>query len=265
MANPQRENGHIDIANEIAEHLAYYRLSGQEYQVLWVILRKTWGWQKKEDWISLSQFFVLTKMKKPSIIKTINKLLNKNIISKKANENNILYSFNKDFDKWKSLAKRLIVSKKANDVSKKANKSLAKRLPTIDNYTKDNITKESALKMHDKDFDLFWSIYPNKKSKKEALIIFKKINRDKLEIILQSVENYKKTEQWKNPKYIPHPNRFLSKERWEDEIEKVAPRDEIEAYAIECVNKDGRDWGKFPFQLKYGDDMLLKYRKFFDL
>jgi len=121
MANPQRENGHIDIANEVAEYLAYYRLSGQEYQILWVIWRKTWGWQKKEDWISLSQFFSLTKMKKPSIIKIIKKLIDKNVISKKANGNTVLYRFNKDFDTWKSLAKRLIVSQKANGVSQKAN------------------------------------------------------------------------------------------------------------------------------------------------
>ena len=140
MASPQRENGHIDFANEIAEHLAYYRLSGQEYQILWVIWRKTYGWQKKQDAISLSQFFGLTKMKKPSIIKTINKLVSKNIVSKKANAIANLYSFNKDFDTWKALAKRLIVSKKAN-------RSLAKRLHTKDTITKDNIinTKFSAL------------------------------------------------------------------------------------------------------------------------
>lgn len=143
MANPQKENGHIPIANEIAEWLAYYRLSGQEYQVLWVIWRKTWGWHKKEDWIALSQFFDLTKMKKPSIIKALNKLNYKNIISKMANDNGILYRFNKDYSSWKPLAKRLIVSNLANGVSKKANKSLAKRLPTKDNYTKDTITKDN--------------------------------------------------------------------------------------------------------------------------
>jgi len=159
MANPQRENGHIDIANEVAEYLAYYRLSGQEYQILWVIWRKTWGWQKKEDWISLSQFFLLTKMKKPSIIKIIKKLIDKNVISKKANGNTVLYRFNKDFDTWKSLAKRLIVSQKANGVSQKANgvsqkangvsqkaNGVSQKATHKRNYTKDNITKETIQK-----------------------------------------------------------------------------------------------------------------------
>ncbi len=86
MASPQTENGHIDIANDIGEYLSRYRISGEEYQILWTIWRKTYGWHKKEDCISLSQFFHATKMKKPSIIRAIKKLEAKNIISKKAND-----------------------------------------------------------------------------------------------------------------------------------------------------------------------------------
>jgi phage replication O-like protein O len=143
MANPQTENGHIDIANEIAEYLARFRISGEEYQVLWTIWRKTYGWHKKYDCISLSQFFLATNMKKPSIIRAIHKLESKNIISKKANKVAYLYQFNKDFDSWKPLAKKLIVSKRANAISKKAKRSLAKELPTKENYTKETITKET--------------------------------------------------------------------------------------------------------------------------
>jgi len=54
MANPQPEDGHIDIANEIAEKLARTQLSGTEHKIIWAIWRKTWGWHKKEDRISLS-------------------------------------------------------------------------------------------------------------------------------------------------------------------------------------------------------------------
>lgn len=142
MANPQKENGHIDIANEIAEYLSRFRISGEEHQILWTIWRKTYGWHKKEDSISLSQFFLSTGMKKPSIIRAIKKLEDKNIISKRANNIAYIYRFNKDFDTWKPLAKRLTVSKRANVVSKRANKSLAKELPTKENYTKETITKE---------------------------------------------------------------------------------------------------------------------------
>ena len=107
MANPQVENGHTDIANEIVEALAGIRISGEEWQILLVILRKTYGWHKKSDCISLSQFQILTKVKKPNIIRAINKLVEKNIIIKKDNGNVSNYTFNKDFTNWKPLSKKI--------------------------------------------------------------------------------------------------------------------------------------------------------------
>ena len=62
MANPQKENGYIAIATEIMEQLIQLSLSGSEWQVLLAVLRQTWGWQKKQDWISLTQFERLTKL-----------------------------------------------------------------------------------------------------------------------------------------------------------------------------------------------------------
>src|SRR3972149_10626280 len=105
VANPQKENGHINIANTIAEKLAGFRISGEEWQVLWVIWRKTHGWHKKADCISLSQFHIATKIKKPNIIRALNKLISKNMVLKKDNKIT-LYAFNKDFDTWKPVIKK---------------------------------------------------------------------------------------------------------------------------------------------------------------
>jgi phage replication O-like protein O len=60
MANPQAENGHVDIANEIVEALAKIHLSSYESRVLWTVFRKTYGWHKKEDWITNTQIANLT-------------------------------------------------------------------------------------------------------------------------------------------------------------------------------------------------------------
>ena len=162
MANPQIENGHIDIANEIADKLCSYRLSGEEWQVLWVILRKTYGWHKEEDWIALSQFVSLTGMKKPNIIRTLKELLSKNIIVviKKEpvlntfQDNAVIkidnakinyYAFNKDYDTWKPLSKVITLSKMIMPVIKIDNASLSKLIPTKENTTKENITKENNM------------------------------------------------------------------------------------------------------------------------
>jgi phage replication O-like protein O len=104
MANPQLENGHLELANEIIDSLAGIRISGTEWQVLWVILRKTYGWHKKLDVIPLSQFCAMTGLSKPHVIRSVKKLLDKRVIIVFRNGNGTAaYGFNKDFDKWKPL------------------------------------------------------------------------------------------------------------------------------------------------------------------
>ena len=144
MANPQIENGHVDIANEIVEALAAIRISGEEWQCLLVIMRKTYGWHKKEDAISLSQFVELTGLKKPNVIRATRKLLSKKIISiiNIDNAPSQVYKINKDYDKWLPLSKKITLSKKIIGVIKKDNPSLSKMIPTKETTTKETITKE---------------------------------------------------------------------------------------------------------------------------
>ena len=155
MANPQLEEGYTKIANEIMEALAKIRISGEEWQILNVILRKTYGYNKKEDWISLSQFCLATGLTKSSICRAIHKLLIKNTIDKKDNGSAPLYSFNKDFDTWKPLTKKIMLTKLIKGIDKKDNLPLTKKRHTKDNITKDNITKESETKKQEKDKEVF--------------------------------------------------------------------------------------------------------------
>ena len=149
MANPQKENGYTAIANEIVDKFCQYRISGEEWLVLWVILRKTYGFNKKEDNISLSQFAVMTGLKRPTVVRAINKLVSKKLllIIQKATSFGNKYSFNKDFDTWKVVSKQLprgivLLSKKIMPVIQKDNGVLSKKIHTKDNYTKDTITKD---------------------------------------------------------------------------------------------------------------------------
>ena len=104
--NPQPENGHTDIANEIVEQFAQHRISGEEWQVLWVILRKTWGWHKKTDKIRTDKFSEITGINKSNVVRAITKLTAKNVI-KKDNSNPPTYSFNKHYDTWKMEPKKV--------------------------------------------------------------------------------------------------------------------------------------------------------------
>lgn len=106
MANPQLENGHLELAHEIVESLARIRISGTEWQLLWVILRKTYGWHRKVDAISLSQFQAMTGLSRPHISRYLKKLLRKKVIVLRKDGGVRSYGFNKDFDEWEPLPKK---------------------------------------------------------------------------------------------------------------------------------------------------------------
>jgi len=113
MANPQAENGHTKIANEILEQLVKTGLLGSELSVLLFIIRKTYGYQKKEDWISLTQFEKATNLSRPTVVKTLKNLVNRGLLVKTAK---LAYSFEKDHEKWVVKTAKLV---KHNDVASK--------------------------------------------------------------------------------------------------------------------------------------------------
>ena len=139
VANPQKENGHIDIANEIAEALARTNLNGYENRYLWVLWRKTYGWHKKEDLITNSQFSDLTGIKRPHIWRTERALIKRNIVTKLGNK----VAFQKDYTQWRELPKMVTVTKLGTTVTKLGNKKLPKMVHTKET-TKETITKETS-------------------------------------------------------------------------------------------------------------------------
>ena len=77
-------------------------------------------------------------------------------------------------------------------------------------------TKEDTKEIYISNFDLFWSLYPRKVSKKKSFSIFKKINLDEFDSIIKGVKYLIKTNT--ELKYIPHPSTWLNQERWKDEV-----------------------------------------------
>ena len=138
--NPQSENGHVDIANEIVEVLAKTYLSSYESQVLWAIFRKTYGWHKKEDWISISQLVDMTGILKSNVSRTIKRLLGRNMIFKNGKK----LGFQKRYDRWQKLSKQITDKKLSNQIPKLSKQitELSKQIPTKETSTKETSTKE---------------------------------------------------------------------------------------------------------------------------
>jgi len=123
MANPQAENGHTKIANEILEQLVKTAILGSEFQIALFVIRKTYGYQKKEDRISLTQFEKWTGLSRATVNKGLKNLVLRNILVKTAIPT---YKFNKDWESWVVKPVKLV---KHNDPA------------SIDRLTKNGITR----------------------------------------------------------------------------------------------------------------------------
>jgi len=136
MANPQINNRYTRIADEIMDALTAHRLPGEQMQCLLFILRKTYGFNKIWDSISNSQFVKATGIKKTNVCRAINGLIAKKLVIKNDNGYIPKYRFNKNYNTWKVLSKKITVIKKDNQV-------LSKKRPTIDIITIDTFSENS--------------------------------------------------------------------------------------------------------------------------
>lgn len=141
----QLENGNYTrIVNKIIDELIRMPLLGSELAICLFVIRKTYGFNKKEDAISLSQFQKGIGRSRPTIVKALKVLVLGKVLllvkedDKKGFTNK--YRFNKYYKEW-SLVKTPELVKEMTATSKEKLKKVVKvPLHTKDN-TKNN-TKE---------------------------------------------------------------------------------------------------------------------------
>ena len=134
MANPQKELGHTEIANDVLEKLHSSHLSGSEFMVILFVIRKTWGWNKKEDQISISQVVTKTKLSRKAVCECLNKLVTKRLLLRGKGKINTL-RFNKNYDEWVITKRTLGSYQKVTSqvVTKTTLEVVTKTTPTINN------------------------------------------------------------------------------------------------------------------------------------
>lgn len=142
MNTPQLENGFTQIANEVVEKLSLLHMSGNEWMIWWVVLRKTWGWKKKEDRISLTQFQKLTGLSRPAVVLALDRLVAKNVLVAKPLPLGKQFSFNKDHTTWTSSEKATSSIINTKVVAKPLLPIVAKPLHTKETTTKETIQKK---------------------------------------------------------------------------------------------------------------------------
>jgi phage replication O-like protein O len=102
VANPQIEDGYTRIANELLEAFAMFRVAGREIQVIWAILRLTYGYGKRTAVIPLRQIAQFTGMNRVEIARLVSNLRYRNILSVTNNGDRkpLTIGINKDYSKW---------------------------------------------------------------------------------------------------------------------------------------------------------------------
>ena len=142
---PQVEDGYTRIANELLAAMISIDISSQEMRAALFVIRKTYGYNKKEDFIALSQFQKALKISKTRASQIINSLVRKNILTVTENINGLTkkYLFNKHFKEWSTVKEKRNRYVKTQDTVKVLRKTpLRKSVTTKESFTKDTITKE---------------------------------------------------------------------------------------------------------------------------
>jgi len=98
MANPQLEDGYTQIANEILESLMRIQLAPNEWSVLICIIRRTYGFRKKVDYIANFQIMQCTGLRKDTVSRALRRLKAQGLITKIGK----VVGFNKDWESWQN-------------------------------------------------------------------------------------------------------------------------------------------------------------------
>jgi len=91
------------IPNEFIEEVSKQYLRPNESKVLWHLVRKTWGWGKKSDFIALKQFTKELRICKVTACQALTRLKHRRIVNQLANKT---YTIQTDTSLWRDKPKR---------------------------------------------------------------------------------------------------------------------------------------------------------------
>lgn len=141
LSNMAQQDPFTSLHNSVLEAIALQSLSGAELRVLIIIWRKTFGFQKQKDNISISQFMQMTGLSRQTIYDALSRLIEKKIVCRTVSKT----WFCKDFMKL-DVSKTVPSAKPYRTES--ATKSVSKTVPTKETVTKEisntNVLHENA-------------------------------------------------------------------------------------------------------------------------
>ena len=170
---------------------------------------------------SLSSLAEETGMSIQNVKTALKHLISTNEVTNKSTDKYRVITVVK-YDEYQSLTMSLTTYQQS------ANKALTKSQQHHNNNNNDNkgttYIHSPAKAGAGPAFDLFWSAYPKKVAKQDAMKAWLKLKPDGELVgkIMDGIARWKSSEDWtrENGRYIPHAATWLNGKRWEDEITK---------------------------------------------
>lgn len=236
MASPQKEKGYVPIANELLDAICRADLSKQELKVLLCIIRFTYGYNKKQSLLSLSQIQKYTGIRRSHISETISSLIRKNMIVTAGTSNTQprTLEVQKDYEKWAvgvpetgTVPESGTVPEMGTEVFPNQEQRCSRiGNPTYKDNIKDNYTNtkgdsEQKSKPDDSSlipewFESVWQQYPLKRGKSEIgkkhFSELKKAGQERIQKALKNYLDELRKNTWQHPM---HGSRFF-KGAWKD-------------------------------------------------
>lgn len=242
--SPQTDEGFVRIANELMDAVLSAGFSQRQLLVLLAIIRKTYGYNKKEDDMSAQQIGKLCNMGRQHVTTILNQLADMNVIHKRPGKYGCIIGIQKNYSAWDVSAQTDLKQTK-KDIKKPAPLSLIgtstksghlSQIGTGDStksgqvdspesgHTKDNLPKDNLNRQYicaPALFERFYAAYPRKRSRKQAERAFAKLKPDESLVnrMIEAIDVAKKSGAWSDPKFIPYPATWLNAQGWLDVLQ----------------------------------------------
>lgn len=182
--------------------------------------------EKGYCWASNDYFANLYGVNKRSVSRLINSLIEKKYIYSE-----IIYKEN-----TKIISKRILRLNKPIDkivntyrqncpdpIDKIVHTPIDKNVLDNNTYINNTINNKNNKEIYKEKFEKFYNAYPKKqtKAKTEEWFIKNKPKDELFKKIMDKLELFKQTKQWKTIQYIPMPITWLNQKRWEDDVGEI--------------------------------------------
>lgn len=228
------------------------KLSDPAVKIYLVITRKTRGWHKEFDSISLSQFERFTGKSRPTVTKCLQELIKAGLVVKKdATRHGETYALNDDFNDGVLLkfpSKKFLLVKGFYQTSKKSLLVLVKGFNTQKTLSKHTNKHTTSMCDFESQFKEFWKAYPNHKAgipkTKEALK--KALKEASFETIMAGLNKWTQSYDWQkeNGKYVCFSTKFLNQQLWTAfDAQEEAPAQEQKSESAPFLNLPSKPKG----------------------